>query len=149
MDLVCESKFFSDYTGYAVDYRGAVYSNRISGPSAKKGSWHEIFGVFEANQMRIVLREKGKPSLKLRKDMLVAAVLIPNPRQLQKLEHRDGDPQNLAVENLMWTGNTLNDLPGEEWKEFENISGYQEYPSYAISNMGRLRKHKNEWQPLL
>lgn len=71
--------------------------------------------------------------------VLVADAFIPNPLGLRYVIHKDGDPMNDRVDNIIRC--EANKRPDEEWRPVTR-DGYCDL--YEVSSLGRLRRLKHQ-----
>ena len=69
---------------------------------------------------------------------LLATHFLPNPENLEFVEHIDGNRLNNSLDNLRWK-KPIPDLQNEIWKDIKGYEGY-----YKISNLGRVKKLRRE-----
>ena len=84
------------------------YANILKTQPDKKG-YHRI---------RITI-EREKMSYKVHRE--VAKAFLPNPNQLPQVNHKDGNKDNNAVENLEWVTNTENARHAMEHGLWDNV----------------------------
>ena len=136
-------KNIKDYKNYMIDEDGNVLN--LNTNKYLKGS------IGENGYKYYRLSKDGKKTM-FYAHRLVAEIFIPNPNHLPVVNHKNGNKLDNNVNNLEWVTYSQNtkhwkdttkiqrkiteyyveDLPNEEWKEFNN---------YLISSYGRIR-HK-------
>lgn len=101
------------FLGYMVDWSGKVWSvdrtifrSDTGTPVFQKGRILET-SVDRLGYLNVYLSLNGKDKRK-RVHRLVAENLIPNPKGLPQVNHKDGDKLNPHGDNLEWTDNSGN-----------------------------------------
>lgn len=135
-------KQINDYENYFIDEQGQVLNQTTN---------HYLKGSIGENGYRYYRLSKNGVKKMFYAHRLVAEYFLENPKNLPVVNHKDGNKLNNNVENLEWTSYSENtqhwrdnnsiiirpreyyqeDLPGEEWRKFQN---------YLISSYGRIRR---------
>ena len=107
-----------------------LYKINVNGVVINKKGVEKIPQSNSANYPRVELYKHNKRK-RLFIHRLVAELFIPNPKNKEQVNHKDGDVTNFSVNNLEWctasenilhSFNTLNRIPGRLGKVFNSLT---------------------------
>lgn len=98
---------WKDVLGYEGLYKISNYGNIISFKRYPSGKLLKP-SVDKDGYLQIGIRDEKYHRKWFRIHRLVAIAFIPNPLELLKINHKDGDVQNNYVDNLEWCDDTWN-----------------------------------------
>lgn len=153
-----------EFPNYSINKKGEVFSMYFKGvlrKEPKKCKEH-----IDRGYSRVGLYKSGSKTAKTQRvHRLLAKMFLPNPDNLDTVDHIDGDTQNNHLDNLQWMSHKDNVSKGHEkhfklkhpdWGVIEGVNltkwakengiNDTERSSMAHINLGKIKSSKYGWE---